>query len=707
MVSVPGPETREETLLDSSSKRPQGGRLFSFVVVADTHVNESDQTTRSPFASNLQANNRARHVFSQIAALDPHPEFVVHLGDMVHPVPNVPGYDEAAARFKDIAGLVTMPVHLVPGNHDIGEKNLDGVPAEIIRDEYVDKYQRTFGRDYYAFEHRHAKFLVINALLFNSGLAAEQRQKDWLDGEIAGAKRVFAFTHYPPYLRKPDEAGMYDTLDEPARSWLLERLRRENVEAVFCGHVHNFWYDVIGTAELYLLPSTAFLRHDYTEFYRVHPGEEHGRCDKEKLGYFVVDVYERGHVAHLVRTHGDGLGADEPAPRARQTPKVHTKTSPSRNFGVEMRHAWAEVAQIPCTGGIEEFGRKLARNDYQLMALWEMGLRSLKVPEQDLDDPETMGRARLMSDVGHDFIVTTFGVPSEAFAKRLTASGVNVSALEVNLPLQRFLQSSADVARLRRVASTKILFCKLRTSEDAHFDGQHFSHFVHTGLQIAELQDLQEQVARWVREGAVDGVTVRLDRGVDLVAASETLNRIAEAARCEILASIKLGHKSLAGLVDDDPDTARMAAEAFIASRTSSRVRYVFDTFMDIDRGYFPRKGFIDRRFNPRPAGLAVASLTSTLPAGALSVQPARSEGDCRVVDFGAAERQFSLVWGTHDAVAGRLAKARWSAAVDLMTQRLFEKGASLQPSSDVDRRVLVCVERVPALTQRGQHELS
>jgi 3',5'-cyclic AMP phosphodiesterase CpdA len=693
------------------SRRPQGRRLFSFVVVADTHVNESDHTTRSPFASNLMANQRARHVFGEIAAMEPAPEFVVHLGDMVHPVPNLPGYEDAAACFRQIAGLVPVPVHLVPGNHDIGEKNLDGVPAEIICDEYVAKYNDTFGRDYYSFGHGNAKFIVVNTLLFNSGLAAEERQKAWLDGEIAGAgKRTFVFTHYPPYLREPGESGMYDTLDEPARGWLLERLRRDNVEAVFCGHVHNFWYDVVGRAELYLLPSTAFLRHDYTEFYRVHPGEEHGRCDTGKLGYFVVEVYEQGHVAHLVRTHGECLPADRAAPARRLAPRVHTKTSTARNFGVEMRHAWAEVAQIPCTGGIEEFGRKLARNDYQLMALWEMGLRSLKVPEQDLDDAQTAARAKLMSEVGHDFIVTAFGVPDDAFMRRMAASAVNVSAVEVNLPLQKFRQRTGEVARLRKATAAKIVFSKLRTSEDAHFDGQHFSHFVNAGLQPAEFQAMKAEIAAWVREGTIDGVTVRLDRGTDIVAAAAQLSQLAEETRCEVIASVKLSHKSLAGLVDDDPDTARLAAEAFVASASSARVRYVFDTFMDIDRGYFPRKGFIDRRFNPRPAGLAVASLMAMLPGDALRITAAGEEDGCRVVDFSAGERRFSLLSGAGEAVARRLGKSPWQAGTDLLTRRLIACGRKAEEErtrAAAESHALVCVEHASASITRGEHEFT
>lgn len=44
------------------------------------------------------------------------------------------------------------------------------------------------------------------------------------------------------------------------------------------------------------------------------------------------------------------------------------------------------------------------------------------------------------------------------------------------------------------------------------------------------------------------------------------------------------------------------AAQALVLSRCGDGVRYVFDTFMDVDRGYYPRRAFIDRRFNPRPA---------------------------------------------------------------------------------------------------------
>lgn len=659
------------------SKQPQGRRLFSFAVVADTHVNETDDASGSPFLTNAHANNRARHVFSEIAKLTPAPEFVVHLGDMVHPVPGLPSFEEATARFKEIVALAPMPVHVVPGNHDIGDKSIDWMPADIVCDDYVEKYRRIFGPDYFSFDHGGIKFIVINSLLFNSGLASEETQKQWLENEIARAgKRAFVFTHYPPYLYDPAERGSYDNIDEPGRSWLLERLKNAKIEAVFCGHVHNFWYDVVGNAELYMLPSTAFLRHDFTEFYRVAASMEYGRGDQEKLGYFLIDVYEQGHVAHLVRTHGEMLEENlSKAPKWLVSP-VHTKTSALNNFGVELRHAWTEVVQIPCTGGVQEFGRKHARNDYQLMAMWEMGLRTLKVPEQDMRDAKTVARAQLMSDVGHDFIITTLGVPGEAFISDIVASQVNVSAIELNLPMEKFIRRSSDIARLRKLIPAKIILSKLRTTEDSHFDGQHFSHFVHAGIRLDELPSYRDQLAALVRDGIIDGITVRLDRGTDIVAAAARLEQFSKEIDCDIIASVKLAGDNLARASDDDFDTARLAAEAFIASKSSQRVRYVFDTFMDVDRGYFPRNGFIDRRFDPRAAAVAVTSLAASLPgANILSIHRADDDGGCRNVDFGGDGSRYSLLCGAVGEIASRLDKVGWTRCINLLTREIIEKG--------------------------------
>ncbi|WP_161993239.1 metallophosphoesterase [Lacisediminimonas profundi] len=682
---------QEKTL--NTDKKPQGEHLFSFVIVADTHVNEAEGVSPSPFATNAMANERARHVFSEIATIEPRPEFVIHLGDMVHPVPSLPTFEDATACFKEIISLAKLPVHVVPGNHDIGDKSIDWMPADIVCQDYVEKYREIFGPDYFSFERGDIKFLCINALLLNSGLESEDTQKQWIDAEITGTdKRIFIFTHYPPYVFESRERSTYDNIDEPGRSWLLERMRCANVEAVFAGHVHNFWYDVVGRAEMYLLPSTAFLRHDFAEFYRAAPGFEYGRGDTDKFGYFVVDVYERGHVAQLIRTHGDKLKGSETFRPKQLTAPVHTKTSGLAGVGVEMRHAWTEVVQIPCTGGVQEFGRKPVRNDYQLMVLWEIGMRTLKVPEQDLRDPATLARARLMSDVGHDFIVTALGVPQESFLDDVLASGVALSAIELNLSMEKMSKRTAQIARLKRKSGARIIFSKLRTTEDSHFDGQHFSHFVNAGIRPEELPGLQDRIAALIADRVIDGITVRLDRGADLLAVAAELNAFAAQFDCDIIASVKLAGPSLARACDDNVDTARLAAEAIIASRTSQRVRYVFDTFMDIDRGYFPRNGFIDRSFNPREAANTVASMGAMLPAaGGATLATATQEGGCRISDFSVGEQGLSLLCGPASEVARQLGTRRTANAVNLLTREVIAADGSF---ASVDGMALVLLTR-------------
>ena len=624
---------------DSRSARTP---LFSFAVVADTHVNEDEHTSTSPFETNHRANARARYVFAEIAAQDPAPAFVVHLGDLVHPVPSLPSYGAAVERFKAIASCLEVPLHVVPGNHDVGDKRVDWMPAECVCDDYLALYREAFGDDYYAFEHGGVRFVMLNSLLLNSGLAAETGQRAWLEEQIAGAQgaRVFLFMHYPPFIYSRDERGNYDNVDEPARAWLLSQIERPSVEAVFAGHVHNFWYDRVGEADLYMLPSTAFLRHDFSEFGRTDPGFEFGRGDAAKFGWFRVDVYDDGHVACAVRSHGRQLAPGEtPAVRSRP-PLAHPRTSGFANVGVELRHPWAEVMQITATGGVQEFGRKWARNDYPLLALWEMGVRLAKLPDVDVLEDEPRERMRLMARFGQRHVVTVVGVPRDALLERADA-GCGVAAFEVNMTLDGFRDRGAALRAARERSGATILLAKILTDAEAHFDGKTFSHFVKSGFTVDELERHHAAIVDAVARGEIDGVTVRIEIHEPLQEAALALRAFRERTGCAILASLKLAGPGLATARDDDRETAARAAEAMILSRCGDGIDYVFDTFMDVDRGYFPRHAFIDRRFNPRPAAGVFALLASRFPGDAPFDLGACG---CGVIDFSTREGRFRLL---------------------------------------------------------------
>lgn len=604
----------------SEQIRPASGDepIFSFVVVADTHVNEGEQISASPYTTNRLANARARYVFHEIARIDPAPRFVVHLGDIVNPVPSLPTFHDAVGHFKAIAEPLTVPLHVIPGNHDVGDKTIDWMPADQVCDAYLETYRAVFGPDFYSFDDGDLRFVMLNSLLLNSGLADEARQREWLQAQIDGAagRRVFLFMHYPPYIHSHDERGSYDNIDRPARDWLLAQIAKPGVEAVFAGHVHNFWYERIGEAELYMLPSTAFVRHDFCEFYRIAPKVEFGRGDPAKFGYFRVDVFAHGHVAYSVRTMGRHSAPGEAPEVPARRYLAHPKTSGFTQVGVELRHPWAEVMQITSTGGVQEFGRKWARNDYPQLALWEMGARLCKVTDADLLDAEPRRRMRLMARIGQRYLVTVLGAPREPLLAAADADS-GVIGFEANLTLDGFAAHRAELRAAREHAGAKVYFSKLLTHDASHFDGKHYSHFVKSGFTPEELERHRALIASALADGDIDGVTVRVEMHEPLLAVAAGLRAFASATGCRLLVSLKLAGPGIAQARTDDCATTARAAQAMVLSRLDDGIAYVFDTFMDVDRGYYPRHAFIDRCFDPRPAAGVFSTLGAMFPGDA------------------------------------------------------------------------------------------
>lgn len=645
---------------------PRGKILFRFVVVADTHVNQEDGISSSPYETNKAANARARHVFLDIAAMDPAPQFVIHLGDIVNPVPSLPTFAPAVENFKEIIQPVKCPVHVLPGNHDVGDKRIDWMPADQVCNEFLDSYRKAFGPDYYAFDDHGSRFILLNSLLINSGLEDEKKQKEWLEAQLetADSLRVFLFMHYPPFIYSTSERSNYDNLDEPGRSWLIKMMSHPRVEASFAGHVHNFWYERTGDAEFYMLPSTAFLRHDFTEFSRVRPENEFGRGDLAKFGYFVVDLYENGHVAYSVRTHGRQAAKGEaPTVTYRDRYLTHPKVVRNLSLGVELRHPWAETMQITSTGGVQEFGRKWARNDYPLQALWEMGAALNKIPDIDLEEQEPRRRLELMASLGHRFIVTSLGVPKPHLLQ-VNPQNHGLLGFEVNLTSDGFSKHRQTLADIRRTHNTKIFFSKLLTADPSQFDGKHFSHFVRAGLQNDELPAYVDAIKKAVSDGVIDGVTVRLEHDEDMVLSADSINAFADQTGAEVLVSVKLAGPSIARERADDPGNMASLLTAFVLSKCHDRVRYVYDTFMDVDRGYFPRHAFIDRHFNPRPMALALGSLNAIFPDDQRFALVEASGDTSGKLVFTTSTGNHTLLWGTDDEVRVQLSRCGNAALV-------------------------------------------
>ena len=555
-------------------------------MLGDTHV--------EPHAEPLPRSNR--RVRAIVAMINAHrPDLVIHLGDLVHPPPGLPGHAPAIAAVKEILAGLEAPLHVLPGNHDIGDKPSPWMPAKAVRADWLEAHNAAFGATPAIVDHGDISLLLLNAPLLNSGLAAEAVQWAYMKQQLASrrGRRLLVFLHYPPFLVTPDEPGHYDNLDEPARGRLLALLRRHGAEAVLAGHVHNLFLHADGDMRIYVAPSTSFVRRDYAEMFRIGPLAEHGREDPAKLGFLLLEVLETGHRVRFVRLDESSA---LPTPWPEPCP-----------LGVELRHPWAELVELPMNPPTDAFQRRRVRNDYPVWALLELGIQKLRVPLADLIEPRTRERMALLHAMGRHFTVLAAGVPDEAAQVVLADHRELVRALEIVLPDAAVLPSLPAIAAM--VDRTEVLarLAPLRSNADRLSGTTNLDHELGQGFGLGEIDRLEAMMA-------LPGAR-KAFRGAVLTLPSTTEPGPALAAVRPRLAALGLDLALTIGLIPPRPDAtltdhaslrARVLA-TLDGARAHPELDVFLDSFMDIDRGYFVRHGLIDRRGTPRLDLLAQA----------------------------------------------------------------------------------------------------
>jgi 3',5'-cyclic AMP phosphodiesterase CpdA len=198
------------------------------LVVADSHLSE-----RTPEAAEHWAT-----VLAYIQA-DP-PDLVVHAGDISADGSQRPtdlGYAH------DQLQRVAAPLHVVPGNHDVGDNpGLYGPQRPVVDAERLGRFRALFGTDRFSVAAGHWRVVGIDAQLFGVGGVEETDQWDWLDAELTAAgptTPVVLVSHKPlvPPAGDHDRPARY--VPAPARDRLLALCDRADVRLVVSGHVHQ------------------------------------------------------------------------------------------------------------------------------------------------------------------------------------------------------------------------------------------------------------------------------------------------------------------------------------------------------------------------------------------------------------------------------------------------------------------------------------
>ena len=141
--------------------------LFQFAVIADTHIRLPDSAEEGGYPSNRLSNDRAKYVVKCLNRIKP--DFVIHLGDLVHLIPALGNHESAVKTGSGIFSELETKFFALPGNHDIGDKPNACLPVPVVDEKSHQIFTKYWGPMYQAFTSKNCLFTCIDTPVLNSG----------------------------------------------------------------------------------------------------------------------------------------------------------------------------------------------------------------------------------------------------------------------------------------------------------------------------------------------------------------------------------------------------------------------------------------------------------------------------------------------------------------------------------------------------------
>ena len=165
---------------------------FRLTQISDTHLGR-----RFPgLIANFQA--ISEHIDTD------RPDLVVNTGDVSFDGPTSRDDVEFAKGLHD---ALPVACRYIPGNHDIGDNPtaIGPAPKPPVAEAYRQQFREIIGEDHWSFEAAGWRFIGLNSLVMNSGLAFEAEQFDWLASEVSRTNGgpVALFVHKPVFPTCP------------------------------------------------------------------------------------------------------------------------------------------------------------------------------------------------------------------------------------------------------------------------------------------------------------------------------------------------------------------------------------------------------------------------------------------------------------------------------------------------------------------------
>ena len=177
-----------------------------------------------------------------LAVDDARPDLVLLSGDLVVDDP-----DDASdqRRAYDLVAALSVPVIVVPGNHDVGDHRVrTGLPADwhgkLVTGSRIDAWERLWGPSFQLTRIGRWHILALNSQLFGSGLEREAEQWRWIEQTALptiGDDPFVLVTHESLDARPDaDDADNWMSIPTSASSRLTDLLRNHDLVAACSGH---------------------------------------------------------------------------------------------------------------------------------------------------------------------------------------------------------------------------------------------------------------------------------------------------------------------------------------------------------------------------------------------------------------------------------------------------------------------------------------
>jgi hypothetical protein len=165
------------------------------------------------------------------------------------------------------------------------------------------------------------------------------------------------------------------------------------------------------------------------------------------------------------------------------------------------------------------------------------------------------------------------------------------------------------------------------SSNDAQRDGSAFKHFINHGFNVDESDTIETFLNLPGAPEVADGFVFRVGRKSSPWEKIQSAQKLAASWGVKAEVYVRLASENPAQSENDDLANANRVAETISVALGLRDVDVFLDTFADLDRGYFPRTGLVDRRYNPRAASFVFRYLHSAL------------EPSCRDLSLGQADK--------------------------------------------------------------------